>query len=86
MTSFVLLIASTGARIVSTWVVSHDIHNFQEVLYLPYVTVQVFTPKILPSPVNTEFICVGKAIEKWNYQFMKEFLDIKLLVISVFDP
>ena len=85
MTFFVLLAAATGASIISTWVVLRDIRDFQEMLYLPYVTVRVFAPEILPSPVNTEFICVGESVEKWNYQFMKEILNTKLLAISVFE-
>ena len=86
MTFFVLLAASTWTWIVPTWVMLHYIHDFQEVLHFPSVTVRVFAPKILPSSVNTEFICVGESVEKWNYQFMKEVLNTKLLALSVFKP
>ena len=85
MTFFVLLAAPTRTWIVPTWVMSHYIHDFQEVLHLPFVAVRVFTPEILPSPINTEFICVGESVEKWNYQFIKEVLNTKLLTISVLE-
>ena len=50
MTSFVFPTASARAQVVSSGIASRYIHDFQEVLYLSYVPVQVFTPEIPSEP------------------------------------